>query len=93
MNKERLKEISADILFMLVLGLAIYFTIISALRQTQDIIYERFKYRLYIVRGIKGMKTEILTIENLKGFKLIVKGFCKYIIREEEVKKFLKKLK
>ena len=38
-------------------------------------------------------KYELLNIENLKGFRLIIKGFCKYIIREEEVKKFLKKLK
>ena len=38
-------------------------------------------------------KYELLNIENLKGFKLIVKGVCKYIIREEDVDKFLNKLK
>jgi len=32
MNKEKLKELTADILFMLVLGLGVYLTILSALR-------------------------------------------------------------
>ena len=68
MNKERLKEISADILFMLVLSLAIYITIISALRQTQDIIYERFIYTLYLKR-YKGNENRNINNRKFKGFQ------------------------